>query len=59
MRRAKGGGKGKGKKQDATEVPNDVLLELQKTIQTLKNEVDDLKSEKESERPRKGLREES
>jgi hypothetical protein len=52
-------GKGKGKKSDTTEVPNDVLAELQKTIQTLKTEVEDLKNEKEAERPRKGQREES
>jgi hypothetical protein len=40
-------------------VPNEVLLELQRTIQDLKGEMADLKSERENERPRKGLKEES
>ena len=51
-------GKGKGQKPGTTEVPNELLAELQKTIQTLKTEVEDLKNEKEAERPRK-MREES
>ena len=52
-------GKGTGKPKNTTEVPNEILLEMQKTIQDLKGEMADLKNERESERPRKGFKEES
>ena len=54
---SKGKSKGKGKTK-TTEVPNEVLFELQKTIQDLKGEMEDLKNERAAERPRKGLKEE-
>jgi hypothetical protein len=55
----RGKGKGKDKPPTTTEVPNDFLLEMQKTIQDLKGQVEDLKNEKEAERPRKGPRDEN